>query len=129
MSHIRSKHSRPEMRVRRFLHERGFRYTLHSSSLPGSPDMVLRKYRTVVMVHGCFWHRHSCPNGQRVPRSNAAYWTAKFVRNCERDMAALQSLAEKGWRVIVVWECQTRHSSELALALAPLLDSRRDGTG
>lgn len=105
MSGIRSKDTKPEMQVRRFLHAAGFRYRLHVKELPGRPDIVLPKYRTVIQVHGCFWHRHSGCRLAAMPASNVEMWAAKFARNVERDREVERQLMEMGWRVLTVWEC------------------------
>lgn len=108
MAGIRSKDTKPEMAVRRYLHARGFRYRLHARDLPGSPDLVLPKYRAAILVHGCFWHRHSGCRFATTPTSNVERWDAKFQANIARDATKLASLEEAGWRVIVVWECELR---------------------
>lgn len=107
MSGIRSKDTRPEMIVRRALHARGFRYRLHAKDLPGKPDLVFPRYRSVVMVHGCFWHGHECPLF-KVPSTRTEFWLAKIGRNRERDAEVRQALAGLGWRVLEVWECELR---------------------
>lgn len=104
MSRIAGKDTAPELYVRRALHAAGFRFRLHRRDLPGSPDIVLPKHRTVVLVHGCFWHSHDCPRGAR-PRSNTAFWTAKLDRNLERDRAVQACLEGLGWRVETIWGC------------------------
>lgn len=106
MSRIGGRDTKPELTVRRFLHRRGFRYRLHDRSLPGRPDLVLRSYRTVVFVHGCFWHAHeNCRLAYR-PKSNEAFWQAKLARTRERDAQVAESLLAAGWSVLTVWECQ-----------------------
>lgn len=104
MAKVRGANTGPEMRVRKALHEAGFRYRLHRSSLPGKPDLVLPRYRTAVFVHGCFWHGHHCPRGKR-PSSNSAFWDKKLDRNIERDQMAQKMLTNLGWTVVVLWEC------------------------
>jgi DNA mismatch endonuclease (patch repair protein) len=108
MSGIRSKDTKPEMTVRRYLHARGFRYRLHARDLPGSPDLVLPKYRVAILVHGCFWHRHPGCRFATTPASNIERWSAKFLANIDRDARKLASLEAAGWHVIVVWECELR---------------------
>lgn len=106
MRGVRSKNTRPEVRVRALLHSHGFRFSLHRKDLPGKPDICLRKYRSVVLVHGCFWHNHAgCPHG-RIPDSNRAFWEAKILRTKGRDLRDGAALAELGWRVLTVWECE-----------------------
>ena len=104
MAAIRSKDTRPELIVRRYLFACGFRYRLNSPRLPGHPDLVLRKYRTCIFINGCFWHGHDCP-AFRLPKSNTAFWRAKIERNRRRDREEQQALARMGWHCITVWEC------------------------
>lgn len=108
MSRIRSRDTKPEMAVRSHLHSRGLRFRLHRRDLPGTPDIVLPRYRSAVMVHGCFWHGHE--GCFRNPRTRAEWWSAKIARNRDRDVAASAALAQAGWRVHVVWECQLSRS-------------------
>ena len=108
MSRIRSNDTAPELVVRSFLHRNGFRFRLHAKTLPGHPDIVLPKYKTVVEVRGCFWHRHLGCSKATTPSSNADFWNAKFKRNVERDRKNILALQKLGWQVIVVWECETR---------------------
>lgn len=110
MASIGSKHTRPELAVRRGLFARGFRYRLHVTELPGTPDLVLPKHRAVVFVSGCFWHGHGC-RLFRWPTSNEAYWRKKISRNAERDRQAMQRLQASGWRVATVWECSLKGRS------------------
>lgn len=112
MSGIRSKDTKPEMTVRRYLHANGFRYRLHTSTLPGSPDLVLPKYKVAIFVHGCFWHRHPSCRYATTPTSNVEHWTRKFTANTERDARKLTALEDAGWRVIVVWECELRRAAQ-----------------
>lgn len=107
MSRIRSKDTRPEVLVRKYLFSKGFRYRKNVKDLPGKPDIVLKKYNTVIFIHGCFWHMHDCGRF-RWPKSNQEYWKPKIVRNVERDKANLKLLEEQGWKVIVVWECELK---------------------
>ncbi|MCC6772877.1 MAG: DNA mismatch endonuclease Vsr [Gemmatimonadaceae bacterium] len=114
MAGIRGKDTKPEMLVRRYLHGRGFRYRLHDRKLPGRPDLVLGRFRSVVEVRGCFWHgHHGCKYATR-PRSNAAFWAAKLRANCERDSRNLAALEASGWRVLVIWECEVHDERALA---------------
>lgn len=106
MSGIRGKDTQPELAVRRFLHRRGFRYRVHDRRLPGRPDVVLPRYRTVVFVHGCFWHQHSGCRFATTPDSNAAFWQHKLSGNQMRDARHQEQLRQLGWRVLIVWECQ-----------------------
>ena len=107
MSHIRSKNSKPEEQVRKYLFSRGLRYRKNVKKLPGCPDIVLTKYKTVVFVNGCFWHHHDC--GRFVwPSSNVEYWHNKINRNVERDAQNTVLLSEQGWKVLTIWECQLK---------------------
>lgn len=107
MSHIRSKNTKPEEKVRKYLFSKGFRYRKNVRSLPGSPDIVLPKYKTVIFVNGCFWHKHDCSRFVW-PSSNEDYWIPKIQRNVERDESNKQQLMATGWNVLVVWECQLK---------------------
>jgi DNA mismatch endonuclease, patch repair protein len=122
MQAIPGRDTRPEIAVRRFLHRHGFRFLLHSGKLPGRPDLTLPKYRTVVFVHGCFWHQHSCRLG-KTPKSNKSYWLPKFARNQDRDRACISALRKLHWRVIVIWECETQSSTALRRKLLRRLQS------
>lgn len=105
MSGIGGKNTKPELTVRRFLHRSGLRYRLHRTELPGRPDIVLASYRAVVLVHGCFWHRHAaCPFAYS-PRSNQAFWNKKFQENVRRDARNIRALRRLGWICFVIWEC------------------------
>ena len=106
MSRIRGKDSRPELALRRVLHAMGFRYRLHGAGLPGKPDLVLPRYRTVVFVHGCFWHRHAGCNIATMPKSNTAFWAEKFTKNMDRDRRVSGQLEALGWLVLTAWECE-----------------------
>lgn len=105
MSRIRSSNTKPEVALRKALHQLGFRFRLHGRRLPGKPDIVLAKHRTVVFVHGCFWHRHEGCKVATTPKSNTEFWVEKFNRNVIRDTAILEQLHDAGWRVIIAWEC------------------------
>jgi DNA mismatch endonuclease, patch repair protein len=107
MSRIRGRDTQPERAVRSALHRAGYRFRLHRKDLPGRPDIVLPKHRTVVFVHGCFWHRHPGCRFAYTPKSRADFWAAKFLANVERDQRNRRDLRRLGWRVITVWECQT----------------------
>ena len=107
MSHIRSTNSKPEEIVRKYLFSKGFRYRKNVRTLPGCPDIVLPKYKTVIFVNGCFWHRHDCPRFVW-PSSNEEYWRPKILRNVERDRENSEKLKSMGWKVITVWECELK---------------------
>ncbi|WP_321849501.1 very short patch repair endonuclease [Burkholderia diffusa] len=126
MAAVRSKDTRPEMALRRMLFAMGFRYRLHRKSLPGCPDIVLPCLRTVVFMHGCFWHRHSGCYRATVPGVNQAFWTAKFSATEARDKRNAELLRDLGWNVIVVWECELKHTESLRQRLSTLLNRRRE---
>ncbi len=106
MARIKGRDTRPELRVRHFLWASGFRYRLHGKQLPGKPDIVLSRYRTVIFVHGCFWHAHADCKQFKFPQTRADFWAAKLSRNQERDAVAQARLRAMGWQVIVIWECE-----------------------
>ena len=107
MASVRSKNTKPEMRVRKTAHRIGYRYRLHRKDLPGKPDMVFPARRIALFVHGCFWHGHPCKRGDRMPATNVDYWREKIARNQRRDTANRLLLRELGWTPVVVWECET----------------------
>lgn len=113
MSRIHSEDTTPEMLVRSFLHRKGFRFRLHVKTLPGKPDIVLPKYKTVIEVRGCFWHRHEGCKVASTPSSHEEFWRAKFERNVARDRKTEHALAELGWHLIVVWECELKSQKVL----------------
>lgn len=132
MAGIKGKDTRPEMLLRRSLHRMGFRFRLHTSKLPGHPDLCLRKHNAVIFVHGCYWHRHENCRFATTPKSREDFWLKKFATNIERDARKQKALRDQGWRVAIVWECALRpkfldptirsvgswlQSSELALEL------------
>lgn len=117
MKSVRRKDTDPEMVVRRFLHANGLRYRLHPAGLPGTPDVVLRRYATVVFVHGCFWHGHDCAHGATASKTNTAFWKAKIEANRLRDARTVAALVERGWHVETVWECETSRHTKLATLL------------
>lgn len=114
MSRIRGRDTSPELAVRTLLHRLGFRFRLHRRSLPGRPDIVLPRFRTVVFVHGCFWHRHKNCQFAYIPKSRRDFWSAKFRDNLRRDAEVTQELAIAGWHVLVVWECELRDVPKLS---------------
>ncbi len=105
MSKIRHENTTPELIVRKYLFSQGFRYRTNVRSLPGTPDIVLKKYKTAIFIHGCFWHGHSCRAGHK-PRSNTVYWIPKIETNMARDARKIKELSSIGWRVIVIWQCE-----------------------
>lgn len=106
MSRIRSGNTKPELLVRSLLHRMGYRFRLHQKDLPGKPDIVLPKYKTVIFVHGCFWHRHEGCKYAYMPKSRLEFWNNKFNANIERDIKVKQQLLNLGWKVNIIWECE-----------------------
>ena len=123
MSRIRSRDTRPELVVRSMLHRLGYRFRLQRRDLPGSPDIVLPKYTTVIFVHGCYWHRHQGCRFAYTPKSRKDFWLAKFEQNVSRDKRVQEQLEAAGWRVIVIWECETKDIESLALRIGRLLEA------
>lgn len=121
MSAIRSCDTKPEMLVRKYLHSQGFRYGLHNHKLPGSPDIVLRKYKTVIFINGCFWHGHEGCKYYRLPKSNIEFWQTKIERNRHRDIETIEALKAKSWRVITIWECELRNIAQRSETLIQLV--------
>lgn len=117
MSGIRGKNTKPELLVRRYLHGAGLRFRLHVKDLPGKPDLVFPKYKTVVFVHGCFWHQHPGCKYAYVPKSNSSFWISKLNRNRERDAQKIAALKILGWRSLVIWECSLDDGSLRHLAM------------
>ena len=115
MSHIRGRDTRPEMLVRRALHAKGVRYRLHDRKLPGTPDLIFRKYGAVIFVHGCFWHAHDC-DLFKWPSTRKEFWEEKIGGNRARDRLALHRLQERGWRTLVIWECALKPQQISAIA-------------
>ncbi len=106
MSQVKSKNTSPEKIVRSILHNMGYRFRLHKKDLPGKPDIVLTKYKTVIEIQGCFWHRHKGCKNATTPRTNVEFWNSKFESNVERDKKNQKKLKELGWNVIILWECE-----------------------
>lgn len=115
MSHIGSGDTKPELFVRKLLFSAGFRYRIHCSSMPGKPDLVLKKYRTVIFIHGCFWHGHAGCSKSSLPKTNSAFWQTKISQNIERDRKVNETLLSRGWRVLVIWQCACKRSRADAL--------------
>src|SRR6187402_315983 len=113
MSQIKGKNTKPEMLVRKFLHKNGFRYRLHVKDLPGKPDIVLPKYKTVIFVHGCFWHGHEGCKYYVIPKTRTDWWLKKIDGNSNKDKMHSSDLHKKGWRTIEVWECDLKPSKLL----------------
>lgn len=108
MSRIKGKNTKPEMLVRRFLHAHGFRYRLHDKKLPGKPDIVLPRYKTIIFVHGCFWHGHADCKYYVVPKTNTEWWLNKINGNIANDEKAMAALINTGWKIITIWACQLK---------------------
>jgi len=123
MSRVRGRDTKPEMLVRRLAHGMGYRYRLHRRDLPGSPDLVFPSRQKVIFVHGCFWHRHLDPDCKlaRLPKSKLDFWGPKLETNRERDERDLALLAELGWDVLIIWECQTKNREELKARIGEFL--------
>ena len=123
MSRVRGKDTKPELILRKGLHAAGFRYRLHARDLPGRPDLVFPRFHAAIMVHGCFWHGHTCPMF-RLPETRHDFWSAKIRGNKARDETAIACLTASGWRVLTIWECSVRGKARLAL---PALIERSAG--
>ncbi|WP_429542679.1 very short patch repair endonuclease [Pseudomonas frederiksbergensis] len=112
MAAIRSFNTRPELIVRRFLHAHGYRFRIHQKNLPGKPDIVMPKFRTCIFVHGCFWHHHSGCRYANTPKTRCEFWNEKFLRNVARDIENVEALEIRGWRVLIIWECQLKKGQD-----------------
>ncbi len=113
MRRIQSGNTKPELIVRSMLHRLGYCFRVHRKDLPGKPDIVLPKYNSIIFVHGCFWHRHAACKYAYTPKSRVNFWKQKFTQNIERDKRNIQVLNEKGWNVLVIWECETKNMDVL----------------
>ncbi|ADN78337.1 very short patch repair endonuclease [Geobacter sulfurreducens] len=122
MSRIKGRDTKPEMIVRSALHKLGYRFRLHSRTLPGKPDIVLAKHKTVIFVHGCFWHRHENCKFAYLPKTRIDFWQQKFLKNINRDVQVKLLLEKAGWRVLVIWECQTRNIDRLCAHISNSLN-------
>jgi DNA mismatch endonuclease (patch repair protein) len=124
MSQIRGRDTKPEIIVRRLLHRMGYRYRLHAKDLPGHPDIVFRKRRRAIFVHGCFWHRHTDPECRlaRLPKSRLDFWLPKLEGNRARDVANVERLESMGWQVLLVWECELRDREQLGNKLRRFIE-------
>ena len=127
MRAVKGRDTGPEMAVRRMLHAKGYRYRLHRKDLPGKPDLTFPSRRKAVFVHGCFWHGHPCPRGDRTPKTNADYWRRKIERNRQRYEAQQAALLDAGWGVLTVWECELRRGDELAARIEAFLGPAANG--
>jgi len=124
MAKVKSRDTRPEKIMRSLLHSMGYRFRLHRMDLPGKPDIVLPKYKAVVFVHGCFWHRHQGCKRATTPASNSDYWNPKFARTITRDAKNQSLLKASGWRVLVIWECELKKPAALRLQMSNFLSNR-----
>lgn len=123
MAGIRSRHTKPEMLVRSMVHGLGFRFRLHDPKLPGKPDIVLTRHRKIILVHGCFWHMHSCKRGNVTPKTSIDYWQNKRSKNANRDKTNLAIYRKAGWGVLAIWECEIRDSVKTQFKLNTFLNS------
>lgn len=122
MSRVKSKDTKPEVRVRRLVHSLGYRYRLHSRKLPGCPDLVFGGRRKAIFVHGCFWHRHPGCKNTRLPKSKLDFWKSKLEENRKRDLRNQETLRQLGWEYLVVWECETRDVERLTKKIVEFLE-------
>ncbi|MBQ3620605.1 MAG: DNA mismatch endonuclease Vsr [Methanosarcinaceae archaeon] len=111
MSQVKGKNTKPEIIVRQILYHHGYRYRLYAGDLPGKPDIVFRRLKKVIFIHGCFWHRHDCPKFVW-PKSNADFWREKIEKNVRRDRENYRKLTESGWKFLILWECEIKNMSE-----------------
>ncbi|RWG42965.1 very short patch repair endonuclease [Mesorhizobium sp.] len=126
MSRVKKTNTKPELIVRQIAHRLGYRFRLYRKDLPGNPDLTFTRLKKVIFVHGCFWHRHDCRLGGRLPTTRPEYWTPKLERNVERDRLAEVELCRLGWDVLVVWECETRDGVLLVDKIATFLNSKTE---
>lgn len=119
---VRRQHTAPELVVRKVAHSLGLRFRLHRKDLPGTPDLVFPKYRTAIFVHGCFWHRHEGCRKASTPGTRTDFWLTKFARNKERDKRNVADLEAQGWRVLIIWECQTQRPQSVEAILKSTFD-------
>lgn len=126
MRQVRSTNTKPELLIRSALHQEGYRFRLHLKTLPGKPDIVLPRYKTAIFVNGCFWHGHTCVDGEK-PQTNQEYWQQKIQRNKARDAQHLRNLRRKGWKCIVVWACELRNADRVIARITKQLETRFPG--
>lgn len=123
MSSVKSKDTKPEIIVRKLLHSMGYRFRVHREDLPGTPDIVLPKYKAVIFVHGCFWHGHEgCPRA-KLPRTNMEFWEVKIAKNMARDAEAVQNLSRMGWKSLVIWTCEIKDLEQLSKKIRDFLSN------
>lgn len=125
MRRIRAKDMKPEILVRKLIHNMGYRYRLHRKDLPGKPDLVFPSRKKVIFVHGCFWHQHNSPTCKisRIPKSNQGYWIPKLNKNKKRDAQQIQALETSGWKVLVIWECEIKNFEAVSSKASSFLDA------
>ena len=126
MSHVKGRDSTPEKRVRSLLHSMGYRFRLQRADLPGKPDIVLPKFKTVIFVNGCFWHRHPGCKRATLPKSNAEFWRQKLEKNVARDRRNIQTLKDLGWYVLIIWECELKDTMTLQARLSDFFENHDD---
>jgi len=122
MSRVSAKNTKPEITVRRLLHKKGYRFRLYVKSLPGSPDIVLKKHKTIIFVHGCFWHKHQNCKKSTIPKTRTEWWANKLNRNVERFEEVKNKLCLLGWNVVVIWECEIKDSKNLEKIINSIFD-------
>ncbi len=123
MKAIKSRHTKPEMIVRSIVHRLGYRFRLHDKKLPGKPDIVLPRHRKIILVHGCFRHMHDCKRGNVTPKTNVEYWQTKRFRNVARDKENLKAYKKEGWKILTIWECETKTIDDLKKRLVHFLNN------
>jgi len=123
MSKVRAKNTKPELLVWQFLFSKGFRYRLHQNALPGKPDIILKKYKTVIFVNGCFWHGHKNCRKSNLPVSNFSFWKEKIQTTIDRDKQTIRSLKKLGWSVIIIWECDIKNKMAISRTMKKLLNN------
>ena len=126
MSHVKGRDTTPEKRVRSLLHSMGYRFRLQRADLPGKPDIVLPKFKTVIFVNGCFWHRHPGCKRATLPKSNAEFWRQKLEKNVARDLRNIQTLKDLGWDVLIIWECELKDTMTLQARLSDFFENHDD---
>lgn len=124
MSKIRAKNTQPELTVRQIAHKLGFRFRLHKTDLPGKPDITFPKLKKIILVHGCYWHRHSGCKKSYIPKSNIDFWQKKFFTNMVRDQETVKKLESAGWEVLIIWECETKNLENLSTTIKSFLDGK-----
>lgn len=123
MGKVRSRDTKPELELRRMVWGLGYRYRKNRNDMVGKPDMAFAARKCAIFLHGCFWHRHDCPSGRRVPKSRLDFWTAKFERNVQRDTAVMSELKTAGWRALIVWECELTNRARVERKIRKFLNA------